>query len=99
MYNPHRGIGPAQPPGSSRLNELLDGIRQEFEVQARASGDYEHSSKSSPCGTQRSRRLLNTSTHRTQLTYLLVSQQITEMQMVREKVYQMEQAHLALKQK
>lgn len=47
MYNPHRGIGPAQAgPGSARLNELLDGIRQEFEVQARASGDYEHSSTS-----------------------------------------------------
>ncbi|PQE13908.1 transcriptional repressor rco-1 protein [Rutstroemia sp. NJR-2017a BBW] len=39
MYN-HRGLGPA--PGTARLNELLDGIRNEFETQARASGEYEH---------------------------------------------------------
>ena len=44
MYNPHRGLGPS--PGNARLNELLDGIRAEFESQARASGEYEHSSKS-----------------------------------------------------
>jgi glucose repression regulatory protein TUP1 len=43
MYNAHRGMGPVS--GSARLNELLDGIRQEFETQARASGDYEHSSE------------------------------------------------------
>jgi hypothetical protein len=42
MYN-HRGLGPA--PGTARLNELLDGIRNEFETQARASGEYEHNSK------------------------------------------------------
>ncbi|KAG0648492.1 Transcriptional repressor rco-1 [Hyphodiscus hymeniophilus] len=69
MYNPHRGLGPS--PGNARLNELLDGIRAEFESQARASGEYEHS----------------------------IAQQIQEMQMVREKVYAMEQTHLALKQK
>ena len=40
--NPHRGLGPA--PGNTRLNELLEGIRAEFESQARASGEYEHSS-------------------------------------------------------
>ncbi|QSZ37869.1 hypothetical protein DSL72_008969 [Monilinia vaccinii-corymbosi] len=68
MYN-HRGLGPA--PGSARLNELLDGIRAEFDTQQRASGEYEHN----------------------------IAQQIQEMQMVREKVYQMEQTHLALKQK
>jgi hypothetical protein len=33
------------------------------------------------------------------LLTLLVAQQINEMQMVREKVYSMEQTHLALKQK
>ena len=43
MYNSHRGMGPA--PGTTRLNELLDGIRAEFETQARASGEYEHSSE------------------------------------------------------
>ncbi|KAH8745407.1 WD40-repeat-containing domain protein [Hyaloscypha finlandica] len=71
MYNPHRGLGPAPSGGNARLSELLDGIRQEFENQARASSDYEHS----------------------------MAQQINEMQMVREKVYSMEQTHLALKQK
>jgi glucose repression regulatory protein TUP1 len=45
MYNPHRGLGPAPSGGNARLSELLDGIRQEFENQARASSDYEHSSK------------------------------------------------------
>lgn len=69
MYNPHRGLGPA--PSTARLNELLEGIRAEFESQARASGEYEHS----------------------------ITTQIQEMQMVREKVYAMEQTHLALKQK
>lgn len=43
MYNSHRGMGAA--PGSARLNELLDGVRAEFEAQARASGEYEHSSQ------------------------------------------------------
>ncbi|KFY94955.1 hypothetical protein V498_03620 [Pseudogymnoascus sp. VKM F-4517 (FW-2822)] len=69
MYNAHRGMGPA--PGNPRLNELLDQVRAEFETQARASGEYEHS----------------------------IGQQLQEMQMVREKVYQMEQTHMALKQK
>lgn len=36
-------MGPA--PGNPRLNELLDQVRAEFETQARASGEYEHSSK------------------------------------------------------
>lgn len=43
MYQPHRPLGPAT--GNARLNELLDGIRAEFETQVRASGEYEHSSK------------------------------------------------------
>lgn len=45
MYNQHRGLGPA--PGNARLNELLDGVRAEFDNQARAGGEYEHSSMSS----------------------------------------------------
>ncbi|KAH8821514.1 WD40-repeat-containing domain protein [Xylogone sp. PMI_703] len=69
MYNPHRGLGPAS--GNTRLNELLDGIRAEFDNQARASGEYEHN----------------------------IAAQIQEMQLVREKVYQMEQTHIALKAK
>jgi glucose repression regulatory protein TUP1 len=42
MYN-HRGLGPA--PGNTRLSELLDSIRAEFENQARVSGEVEQSSK------------------------------------------------------
>jgi glucose repression regulatory protein TUP1 len=42
MYNQHRGLGPA--PGNARLNELLDNVRAEFDNQARAGGEYEHSS-------------------------------------------------------
>lgn len=42
----HRGIPSA--PANGRLNELLDGIRAEFEAQARASGEYEHSSMCEP---------------------------------------------------
>ncbi|TAQ89785.1 hypothetical protein B7494_g1860 [Chlorociboria aeruginascens] len=69
MYN-HRALGPPAP-ANTRLNELLEGIRGEFESQARASGEYEHTMASS----------------------------INEMQLIREKVYAMEQQHLALKQK
>jgi glucose repression regulatory protein TUP1 len=102
MYNPHRGIGP--PPGNARLNELLDSIRAEFESQARASGEYEHSSTIPPNGMPVSRRLRlllrAIETSKRSLTDLcIVGQQITEMQLVREKVYNMEQTHLALKQK
>jgi glucose repression regulatory protein TUP1 len=97
MYGNHRGLGPAPGSSNARLNELLDGIRAEFDNQARASGEYEHSSKRSQLAELQnwdqqpsSKRLLTTST---------VTQQINEMQMVREKVFAMEQTHLALKQK
>ena len=39
MYNAHRGMVP--PPGS-RLSELLDQLRQEFENQSRSTGEFEH---------------------------------------------------------
>ena len=54
MYNPHRGLGPAPTTAASRLNELLEGIRAEFDSQARASGEYEHSSTYLSAGNQRS---------------------------------------------
>jgi hypothetical protein len=41
MYNAHRGI-PGPPP---RLNELLDQIRQEFDLEARKCLDYESQSE------------------------------------------------------
>ncbi|KAL4782755.1 WD40 repeat-like protein [Aspergillus varians] len=67
MYNAHRGMVPAP---SSRLNELLDQLRQEFENQSRSTGEFEH-----------------------QLTG-----QLQEMEMIRQKVYQLEQAQMKMKQ-
>ncbi|KAG9243804.1 WD40-repeat-containing domain protein [Calycina marina] len=70
MYQPHRGLGPAQAPGA-RLNELLEGVRAEFESQSRAGQEYNHS----------------------------VTQQMQEMSAIQEKIFAMEQQHLAMKQK
>lgn len=39
MYNAHRGMVPAP---NSRLSELLDQLRQEFENQSRSTGEFEH---------------------------------------------------------
>lgn len=39
MYNAHRGMVPAP---NSRLTELLDQLRQEFETQSRSTGEFEH---------------------------------------------------------
>lgn len=39
MYNTHRGMVPAP---NSRLTELLDQLRQEFENQTRSTGEFEH---------------------------------------------------------
>lgn len=46
MY-PHRGMGGVPPGGNgaSRLNELLDSIRSEFETQVRQCENYEHQSE------------------------------------------------------
>ncbi|KAJ5204044.1 Transcriptional repressor rco-1 [Penicillium cinerascens] len=67
MYNTHRGMVPAP---NSRLTELLDQLRQEFETQTRSTGEYEH-----------------------QLTG-----QLQEMEMIRQKVYQLEQTQIKMKQ-
>ncbi|KAF7125495.1 hypothetical protein CNMCM5793_001734 [Aspergillus hiratsukae] len=67
MYNTHRGMVPAP---NSRLTELLDQLRQEFENQSRSTGEFEH-----------------------QLTG-----QLQEMEMIRQKVYQLEQAQIKMKQ-
>ncbi|CAI7591481.1 Transcriptional repressor rco-1 [Penicillium manginii] len=67
MYNAHRGMVPAP---NSRLTELLDQLRQEFESQSRNTGEYEH-----------------------QLTG-----QLQEMEMIRQKVYQLEQTQIKMKQ-
>ncbi|KAI9790347.1 MAG: general transcription repressor [Peltula sp. TS41687] len=69
MYNSHRGMVPSAP--SSRLAELMDQIRNEFETQAGRAGEYEH-----------------------QLT-----NQMHEMELVRQKVYTLEQTQIELKSK
>ncbi|ATY58716.1 transcriptional repressor TUP1 [Cordyceps militaris] len=70
MYS-HRGMGAVPPSNTSRLNELLEQIRAEFDTQMRQSEGFEHQ----------------------------ISAQVSEMQLVREKVYSMEQTHMTLKQK
>lgn len=41
MYNSHRGMVPTT---NSRLTELLDQVRTEFESQTARNGEYEHKS-------------------------------------------------------
>ena len=42
MYNSHRGMVPAP---NSRLTELLDQVRAEFDNQHNRTGEYEHQSR------------------------------------------------------
>lgn len=44
MY-PHRAMGGGPQANSTRLNELLDQIRVEFESQMRTAENYEHQSR------------------------------------------------------
>ncbi|KAJ6024520.1 Transcriptional repressor rco-1 [Penicillium herquei] len=67
MYNAHRGMVPAP---NSRLTELLDQLRQEFETQSRSTGEFEHQ----------------------------FTGQLQEMEMIRQKVYQLEQTQVKMKQ-
>lgn len=99
MYNAHRGMGPAPPgPGNPRLNDLLEQIRHEFDNQARASGEFENNSASTSMPhfivvmpyTLPGAHCTN---------YFIVAAQMQEMQLVREKVFQMEQQHMAIKAK
>lgn len=93
MYPAHRGMGGVPPGNGNRINELLDQIRAEFDSQVRASESYEHQSECRP--PPPSLILPDTGW----LTIGAVQAQVNEMQMVREKVYNMEQTHLTLKQK
>jgi glucose repression regulatory protein TUP1 len=46
MYNAHRGMGPpGQAPPGTRLAELLEQVRAEFETQAGRSNEHEHQRK------------------------------------------------------
>ncbi len=48
MYQGHRGMGgPPANPGATRLGELLEQIRAEFESQFRQSETYDHQGKPS----------------------------------------------------
>ncbi|KAI5803132.1 WD40-repeat-containing domain protein [Geopyxis carbonaria] len=67
MYPSHRGM--VQAP--SRLNELLDQVRSEFETSQARNGEYEHK----------------------------IQQQVQEMDVIRQTVFQLEAAHTAMKQK
>ena len=48
MYNAHRGIAGAPAPPNSRLVELLEQVRAEFEAQGGRANEYEHQRESSP---------------------------------------------------
>ncbi|KAI9890960.1 MAG: general transcription repressor [Vezdaea aestivalis] len=67
MYNAHRGMVPTPP--NTRLTELLDSVRQEFEAASGRSNDYEHQ----------------------------INNQMTEMEMIRGKLHQLEQHQIAIK--
>jgi len=101
MY-PHRGMGGVPPGGNgaSRLNELLDNIRSEFETQVRQCENYEHQSEHArPCRPEHHYPSRAQPLQPQLLTCVAVQTQVNEMQLVREKVYAMEQTHMALKQK
>ena len=93
MYPGHRGMG-GMPPvngAAARLNELLDQIRAEFEAHLRQTETYEHQSKPSASRVPDHFSSAN--------SCLTVSSQVSEMTLIRDKVYQMEQAQMSLKQK
>lgn len=48
MYNAHRGMQAPAPQPGSRLAELLDQVRAEFEAAAGRSSEHEHQRESSP---------------------------------------------------
>ena len=48
MYNAHRGMPPGPPPPNSRLAELLEQVRVEFEAQGGRANEYEHQRESRP---------------------------------------------------
>jgi general transcriptional corepressor TUP1 len=87
MY-PHN---PRMGPPSGRFNEMLDQLRQEFESQLRANEGYEHQRKNIT--------VARASWQVVEADETAVNAQVNEMQMVREKVYQMEQTQMSLKQK
>lgn len=94
MYNTHRGMIP-QP--NNRLNELLEQLRQEFDNQSRTAGDYEHQGmrprhQGSP-GTEPSLPFAPIV-----LTNSQVAGQVQEMEQIRAKIYQLEQAQIKIKQ-
>ncbi|KAF1813145.1 WD40 repeat-like protein [Eremomyces bilateralis CBS 781.70] len=71
MYNSHRAMVPGAPGPNNRLTELLEQVRQEFDLQANRAGDFEQS----------------------------VANQIHELDMLRAKLYSLEQTHHQVKQK
>lgn len=119
MYNAHRGMVPAP---NSRLTELLDQLRQEFENQSRSTGEFEHQCTSASISSlspafnwgpawERGAEALTSLLPRhamacegTTIGVLhmanasTVTGQLQEMEMIRQKVYQLEQAQIKMKQ-
>ncbi|MCJ1312773.1 general transcription repressor [Agyrium rufum] len=80
MYGPHRGMVPAPSP---RLAELLEQVRNEFEVQSTALRDCEQGSK----------------IPLPRLTARILAAQVTEMEMIRNKLFSLEQSHMTYKER
>ena len=145
MYTAHRGIPPGGPAPNSRLAELLEQVRAEFEAQGSRANEYEHQceyttssfvqgeasvpirgcaptavfpfacapskcqvlSLSTVCRmTSIDPSLTQEQTHvsvRKEIAdmdmYDVVASQLQEMELVRGKVFQLEQTHMSMKQK
>lgn len=101
------------PAPNSRLNELLDQLRQEFENQSRSTGEFEHQRKCTflffllsysrilpDLGKDwKDHASIKILLRQVPLTHrIAVTGQLQEMEMIRQKVYQLEQAQLKMKQ-
>jgi len=91
MYNAHRGMMPHQAP-TNRLTELLEQIRVEFDTQAGSLGD-------SARERDQMGGLLNNALVQYSLTDCRwpVQNQIRELELIRDKIYQLEQQHISMK--
>jgi len=90
MYNAHRGMMPHQAP-TNRLTELLEQIRVEFDTQAGSLGD------SARERDQMGRLKSGPVQYLTIDNRCLVQNQIRELELIRDKIYQLEQQHMSMK--
>jgi glucose repression regulatory protein TUP1 len=92
MYNSHRGMLPQHQPPNTRLTELLEQIRVEFESQAGENGRDQHQRENFS-----KQELMEQHSQSAQTDEPEVASQISELQMVQRKVYELETAHTNVK--